>query len=134
MAYEYEEEKKAQSAHHPAKAAGTSGAGSSSAAQLPAWTDGAGSPMHEEERTVRQWLNRHVRELARQSQTLSQLVQCVLDSVPAAVKLSRAQIETIICEWAADHDIPILRSMPPATGHNSATKSVPGQKEREKKA
>ena len=134
MAYEYEEEKKVQDAHHPAKAAGTSGAGSSSAAQLPAWTHGAGSPMHEEERTVRQWLNTHVKELARQPQTLSHLMQCVLDSVPSAVKLSRAQIETIICEWAADHDIPILRSMPPPTGHSSTTKSASGQKEHEKKA
>jgi hypothetical protein len=90
--------------------------------------------MHEEERTVRQWLNMHVKELGHQSLTLSQLVQCVLDSVHTAVKLSRVQIETIICEWAADHDISISRSMPPPSGHSSTTKSAPGQKEHENKA
>lgn len=134
MAYDYEEEKKAQSTHHPSKAAGTSSASPSSAAQLPAWTHGASSHLHEEERTVRQWLNKHVKELGHQSLTLSQLVQCVLDGVHAAVKLSRVQIETIICEWAADHDIPILRSMPPPSGHSSTAKGGPGQKEHEKKA
>jgi hypothetical protein len=124
MAYDYdEEEKKAQGTHPSSTAAGTSSkaASSGASAQLPAWTQGAGFRVREGERSVRWWLDENVEKLGTLSLTLSQLVQRVLDSVPGAIKLSRVQVETIICEWAANHNITILHTVPPPTGHSIAT-------------
>jgi len=144
MAYDYdEEEKKAKSTHPPSTAAGTSSAGSGSAAQLPAWTHGAGSRspfepggrlaldpnfvnqmMKEEGRPVRQWLDENSEKLRPMSLTLSQLVRRVLDNVTQAAKLPRVQIETIVCEWATDHNITIPRiPLLPSTGSSTAAGS-----------
>ncbi len=143
MAYDYdEEEKKAQGTHPPSTAAGTSSkaGGSGTSAQLPAWTQGAGSRspiepgghlaldpnfvsqmMKEEGRPARQWLDENSEKLRPLSLTLSQLVQRVLDNVPAAAKLPRVQIETIVCEWATDHNITIPRiALLPSVGSSTA--------------
>ncbi len=143
MAYDYdEEEKKAQGTHPPSTAAGTSSkaGGSGTSAQLPAWTQGAGSRspiepggrlaldpnfvsqmMKEEGRPVRQWLDENTEMLRPLSLTLPQLVQRVLDNVPGAVKLPRVQIETIVFEWATDHNITIPRiALLPSVGSSAA--------------
>ncbi len=132
MTHEYDEEmQKVQGVHPPSTTAGASSKATSSGspAQIPAWTQDAGSRspfepggrlaldpkfvsqmMKEEGRAVRQWLDEHTGELRALSLSLSALVQRVLDSVPGAVKLSRVQIETIICEWEADAKIIKSRS------------------------
>lgn len=136
MTHEYdEEEKKAKSAHPPSTAAGTSSrtTSSSSPSQLPAWTRESDPRIREAERSVRKWLDENVEKLGTMSLTLSQLVQCVLDSVPGAVKLSRVQVETIICKWATDHNIPILQTLPPPSAHSSTATGEPGEKGHKKK-
>jgi hypothetical protein len=137
MAYEYDEEAQhTGSTKPPATAAGTPGKATSptSPAQLPIWTQGAGSHMHEGERSVRWWLDENVEKLGTLSLTLSQLVQCALDNVPRAVKLSRIQIETIICEWATDHNITILHTLPPPSGRSSIAIGEPDEKEHKKRS
>ena len=136
MAYDYEEEeKKARGVHPHSMAAGDSSRATSSGSstQLPAWTQGGGSRVHEGERSVRKWLDENVEKLGILSLTLSQLVQCVLDSVPGALKLSRVQIETIICEWATDRNITILQTVPPPAGHGGIRKGKPDEKGHKKK-
>ena len=136
MTHEYdEEEKRARSIHPPSTVAGTSSmvARSASPTQLPVWTQDARSRVRDEEQALRQWLNKHVEELGHQSLTLPQLVQNVLDSVPGAVKLSRVQVETIMCEWAAERNITVLRTVPQPTGHGSIAKGKPDEKGQKKK-
>ena len=136
MTHEYDEEtQKIQGVHPPSTAAATSLKATSSGnpPQLPAWTHGADSRVREGERSVRQWLDENVEKLGILSLTLSQLVQCVLDSVPAAVKLSRVQIETIICEWATDHNITILQTVPPPPAQSGIATGKPDEKGHKKK-
>lgn len=141
MAYDYdEEEKKARSTSPPSTTAGTSSAGSGGAAQIPAWTHGAGSRspfepggklaldpnfvnqmMKEEGRPVCQWLDQHTKELRAQSLSLPALMKRVLDNVPAANKLPGVQVVAIIREWARDcsiniPDISLMPGMGDATG------------------
>jgi hypothetical protein len=147
MTHEYDEEmRKVQGVHPPSTVAGASSkaTSSSSPTQLPAWTQGAGSRspfepgerlaldpkfvsqmMKEEGRPVRQWLDENAENLRPLSLTLSQLVQRVLDSVPGAAKLPRVQIETIICEWATDHNITIPRiALIPTVSGGTAIRST----------
>lgn len=126
MAYDYEEEEKKAQSHPPSTTAGTTSAASGGAAQLPAWTRGAGSRspfgpggklaldpnfvnqmMKEEERPLRQWLDEHTRELRAQSLPLPALMKRVLESVPAAHKLPGVQVVAIIREWARDCSVSI---------------------------
>jgi len=149
MAYDYdEEEKKAQGTHPSSTAAGTSSKAASSGAstQLPAWTQGAGSPlpgspgrhlaldpkfvrqmMEEEERPVRQWLDKHTEELRAQSLSLPALMKRVLDSVPAANKLPGVQVVAIIREWARDCsvNIPDISLVPGMGGATGSAASLP---------
>jgi hypothetical protein len=131
MAYDYEEEEKKTRGVHPhSTAAGASSRATSSGSstQLPAWTQEADPRVREAERSVRKWLDENVEKLGTMSLTLSQLVQCVLDSVPGAIKLTRMQVEVIICKWAADHNITILQTVPPPTGHGGIAKGKPDEK------
>jgi hypothetical protein len=135
MTHEYDEETQKVQGVHPPSTAGTSSKATSSSSpmQLPAWTHGADSRVHEGERSVHKWLDENVEKLGTLSLTLSQLVQCVLDNVPGAVKLSRVQVETIICEWATDHNITILHTLPPPSGHSSIATGEPDEKGHKKK-
>jgi hypothetical protein len=136
MTHEYDEEmQKVQGGHPHSTTAGTSSrsASSGSPTQLPAWTQGADSGVHEGERYVRKWLDENVEKLGILSLTLSQLVQCVLDSVPGAMKLSRIQIESIICEWATDHAVTILQTVPPPSAHRSIAADKSGEKGEKKR-
>lgn len=136
MTHEYdEEEKKARSLHPPSTTATTSSRATTagSPTQLPAWTREADAHLHEAERAVCKWLDAHVKKPGILSLTLSDLVQRVLDNVPAALKLSRVQVETIICEWATAHNIPIQQTVPPPPASSSTAPGKPEEKGQKKK-